>query len=264
MPAFEEFDGFVDRLREICRAGYVETHRNADTGVGKTLEDLLGIEENNVPGPDAVGVELKAVRRDSGSLTTLFTKEPPQGSEYRPLWSQAMIRELGYIDDKGREALKVTIEPDEPNNRGFYLDYTADTIEIVHEDAGTCAIYPIEWLRKAFEAKFPQVVLVVADTEMRDGREYFHYNEAFHLDGFDGDEFLALMREGIITVDLRMHLKESGANRNRGTAWRIDDESELDRAFAERTPLLEDVDADGTAAPRAESATTQTTLFDSD
>jgi hypothetical protein len=249
MPPFSDFDGFVERLREIKSMGWVKTHRNANTGVGKTLEDLLGIEENNVPGPDAVGVELKAVRRSSESLTTLFTKEPPRGSEYRPLWSQEMIHELGYIDDKGREALKVTIYPDEPNNQGFYLDYSDDTIKIEHNEAGTCAIYPIDWLQEKFEDKFPQLVMVFADNEYRDDIEYFRYDEAYHLDGFDGEEFLQLMREGIITVDLRMHLKESGANRNRGTAWRIMDVSKLDRAFETRTPLLEqgdEIDADAT------------------
>mgnify|MGYP003835994039 FL=1 len=244
MDSFEEF---VERLREIKAMGYVETHRNADTGIGKTLEDLLGIEENNVPGPDAAGVELKSVRRSSASLTTLFTKEPPRGKEYRPLWGQEMIRELGYIDDDGRPALKITIEPNRPNNQGFYLNYTKSDIEIAHEDAGVCAIYPIEWLQKKFEQKFPQLVMVFAESEMRNGREYFFYDEAYHLDGFDGAEFLNLMREGDITVDLRMHIKESGANRNHGTAWRIMDESELDRAFEERTPLLaqgESVDID--------------------
>lgn len=242
MSGIQDFEDFVGKLKEISKKGFVETHRNADTGVGKTLEDLLGIEENNVPGPDTAGVELKSVRKSSGSLTSLFTKEPPKGSEYRPFWSQKMVNELGYEDDKGRQALKVTIRPDEPNNRGFYLDYTEDSIKIVHEDVGTCAIYPIDWLREKFEDKFPQMVMVFADNEMRDGREYFHYTDAYHLDGFDGDEFLNLMREGIITVDLRMHLKESGANRNRGTAWRIMDESKLDRAFSERTPLLDDID----------------------
>lgn len=239
MPPFDDFDGFVNRLREIKAAGWIQTHRNANTGVGKTLEDLLGIEENNIPGPDTVGVELKAVRRSSGSLTTLFTKEPPRGDEYRPLWSQEMIHELGYTDEKGREALKVTIHPDEPNNRGFYLQYTQDDIKIMHEDDGECAIYPIEWLQEKFEDKFPQLVMVFAQNEHRDGVEYFWYDEAYHLDGFASSEFLQLMREGVITVDLRMHLKESGANRNRGTAWRIMDESKLDRAFEERTSLLE-------------------------
>jgi len=244
---FNSFEEFVNRLNEIKAMGWVETHRNADTGVGKTLEDLLGITENNVPGPDAAGVELKSVRRSSGSLTTLFTKEPPRGKENRPLWGQEMIRELGYVDDDGRPALKVTIEPDTPNSQGFYLNYTDHDIEIKHEDAGVCAIYPIEWLQEKFEQKFPQLVMVFAQSEKRDGREYFHYDEAYHLDGFDPQEFINLMREGDITVDLRMHIKESGANRNHGTAWRIMDESELDRAFEERTPLLdrdEDLDID--------------------
>jgi len=238
MSEFDDFSEFVDSLREIKEMSYVETHRNADTGIGKTLEDLLGIAENNIPGPDAAGVELKSVRRRSGSLTTLFTKEPPRGNEHRPLWGQEMIRELGYIDGDGRPALKVTIEPKNPNSQGFYLSYTDTDIKIMHEDAGVCCIYPIDWLQEKFEQKFPQLVMVFAKSEMRDGREYFHYDQAYHLDGFDPQAFLNLMREGIITVDLRMHLKESGANRNHGTAWRIMDESELDRAFEERTPLL--------------------------
>lgn len=259
----DDFDEFVERLREIKLMGYVETHRNADTGIGKTLEDLLGIEENNIPGPDTAGVELKSVRRNSGSLTTLFTKEPPRGDEYRPLWSQDMIHQLGYIDDDGRPALKVTIEPDMPNSQGFYLNYTDSDIEIKHEDAGTCAIYPLEWLQDKFEDKFPQLVMVFAETEMRDDREYFHYDEAYHLDGFDPEEFVNLMREGEITVDLRMHLKESGANRNHGTAWRIMDESKLDRAFEERTQLLNDVEIEKLEyTSRPHDDVTQETLDD--
>lgn len=235
----DNFDQFVSRLREIKSMGYVETHRSGNTGIGKTLEDLLGIEENNIQGPDAVGVELKSLRRSSGSLTTLFTKEPPRGSKHRPFWGQKMVRELGYIDDKGREALKVTIEPDTPNNQGFLLDYTDSEIIIKHVDQGPCAIYPLDFLQEQFEEKFPQLVMVFADSKKQNGSEYFHYNEAYHLDGFNPEEFLKMMREGIITVDLRMHLKESGANRNRGTAWRIMEEPELDRAFEERTPLLD-------------------------
>lgn len=91
----------------------METHRAGNTGIGKTLEDLLGIEENNVPGPDAVGVELKSTRRSSNNLTTLFTKEPPR--DERRLWNQELVRELGYVDGKDRQALKVTVEPDSLN-----------------------------------------------------------------------------------------------------------------------------------------------------
>lgn len=33
------------KLKEIEAMGFVETHRLSDTGIGKTLEDLLGIKK---------------------------------------------------------------------------------------------------------------------------------------------------------------------------------------------------------------------------
>jgi len=238
----ETFEEFVERLREIKRQGYVETHRAGNTGIGKTLEDLLGIEENNVPGPDAVGVELKSTRRSSNNLTTLFTKEPPR--DKRRLWNQDLLRELGYVDGKGRQALKVTIEPDSPNNQGFFLDYDESSVSVSHEEYGVCATYPLGFLRETFERKLPELVMVFADVKAVDGREHFWYNEAYHLEGFDGDRFLELMRDGVITLDIRMHIKESGNIRNRGTAWRIMNENRLGEAFAERTPLLDETDVE--------------------
>jgi len=255
----ETFDEFVSRLREIKQAGYIETHRKGNTGIGKTLEDRLGIEENNIPGPDAVGVELKTMRRGSSSLTTLFTKEPPRSE--RPFWGTKMVNELGYVDDKGRQALKVTIRPDNPNNKGFYLDYDETSVSVVHEDVGVCATYPLDFLQDRFEDKFPALVMVFADTKRIDGTEHFWYNQAYHLDGFDANAFLNLMREGVITLDLRMHLKESGANRNRGTAWRIMDESRLDEAFEERVSLLDDTELDEIPVTRKTSSP-QNTLDD--
>lgn len=36
------------KLKNIKALGFVKTHRKGDTGIGKTLEDLLGIKENNM------------------------------------------------------------------------------------------------------------------------------------------------------------------------------------------------------------------------
>jgi hypothetical protein len=238
----QSFEDFVSRLREIKQMGYVETHRAGNTGIGKTLEDLLGIEENNIPGPDAAGVELKSTRAHSNNLNTLFTKEPPRGQ--RKLWNQDLVRDLGYEDSKERQALKVTVRPNVPNNRGFYLTYDESSVAVSHEEWGDVATYPLDFLQETFEGKMPELVMVIADTKTVDGREHFWYNEAYHLDGFDGDDFLQLMRDGVITLDLRMHIKESGNIRNRGTAWRIMEESRLDEAFASRTPLLNDTEVE--------------------
>lgn len=64
-------------LQRIKKLGFVATHRTGDTGIGKTLEDLLNIKENNIPLHDISGVaELKAYRKNAKSMLTLFTLEP--------------------------------------------------------------------------------------------------------------------------------------------------------------------------------------------
>jgi len=51
----------VKKLKAINEMGYIKTHRTGNTGIGKTLEDLLEITENNVPGPNAAMIELSKV-----------------------------------------------------------------------------------------------------------------------------------------------------------------------------------------------------------
>src|SRR3989344_8865567 len=73
----------IKRLRDIHVRGWIKTRRPGnDGGVGNTLEDLLGIKENNLPIPNAAEWELKAQRKSTTSLTTLFHMEPsPQGAK---------------------------------------------------------------------------------------------------------------------------------------------------------------------------------------
>jgi hypothetical protein len=37
------YQDLVNKLKKIKQMGYVKTHRSGNTGIGKTLEDLLGI-----------------------------------------------------------------------------------------------------------------------------------------------------------------------------------------------------------------------------
>lgn len=39
---------FKAELSKIRDKGYIKSHRSGDTGVGKTLEDELGVEENSI------------------------------------------------------------------------------------------------------------------------------------------------------------------------------------------------------------------------
>ena len=72
----------IAALKEIRSRGWVKSHRNSnnDGAVGNTLEDLLGIQENNLPLPNAAEWELKTQKRSTTSLLTLFHLEPlPRG-----------------------------------------------------------------------------------------------------------------------------------------------------------------------------------------
>jgi hypothetical protein len=227
----------VSKLRSIKNKGFVETHRKGNTGIGKTLEDLLGIEENNIAGPDIAETEIKSVRKNSDNRVTLFTKEPPRNK--RPLWGSEMIYQLGYEDQKGRQALNTTIQPNQVNVRGFSLGYGEGFVKVIHEDRGCCAKYPLDLLKETFVNKLGRVIIVFATVDESSGREKFYYDEAYLLRGFNKKSFVNLMRDGEVILDLRMRMNSSGNRiRNRGSAWRVLKESRLDEVYDERKSLL--------------------------
>ncbi len=76
----------IEKLLSLKKMGWVENSRQGNVGgVGNTLEDFLGIKENNLPIPNAAEWELKAQRSKTSSLTTLFHMEPsPRALKFVP------------------------------------------------------------------------------------------------------------------------------------------------------------------------------------
>ena len=79
-------ESLIKRLKEVREMGFVPNARYGNSGgIGNTLEDLLGIEENNLPIPNAAEWELKAQRIGTTSCTTLFHIEPsPRALKFIP------------------------------------------------------------------------------------------------------------------------------------------------------------------------------------
>jgi hypothetical protein len=87
-------DDFIAQFAKIKNMGWIKTHRSGPTGIGKTLEDLLGIIENNIDSPDFGEYELKAGRINSNSMLTLFTRTP------QPAKANVYLRlKYGYSSD---------------------------------------------------------------------------------------------------------------------------------------------------------------------
>ena len=60
----ENVSELLDMMKNIAAKGYIRTLRAGDTGVGFTLETLLGIPANSSKAPDYKGIEIKSGRQN--------------------------------------------------------------------------------------------------------------------------------------------------------------------------------------------------------
>lgn len=93
----------------------------ADTGIGRTVESLLGIDMNPSKSPDYKGIELKSHREASMVRNTLFT-QTPEWSISRLKSGRAIVEEYGYVPDGyTHKSLHVTLTANRPNSQGLGL-----------------------------------------------------------------------------------------------------------------------------------------------
>ncbi len=226
------------RLLKLREDGYISSARRGSTGVGYTLEQRLGLSENNLPIPDIGGrVEVKATRTTSNSLITLFTFN-------RSVWivpQREVIEKYGYRDAFDRQALKSTVNALVPNRQQLTLrlDETEPSFTLVHALSNTTlAKWSLYRIVGKFITKFARLLFVRADARRPRGRtEEFHYADAKLLSEPDEKAFLEALRRGALLIDVRMHIERDGRLRNRGTAVRVR-ENELPLLFSRSIDLM--------------------------
>lgn len=206
--------GFQQKFEALKKRGYVRSHRVGPTGVGHTLEQELGMTENNIATPDLGEVELKARRVNSGSMVTLFTFNRKVW-QVKPLYT---VQTYGTPDKDKRLGLYYTMSRT-PNAKGLFLHIEEDTISVRHIDGETIAIWNLGELATRFMQKIPAVIVVSALSEMRDDREWFSYTRAQLLYGTSEDILREQILAGNVVLDLRLHERVTSA-RNHGTAFR--------------------------------------------
>jgi len=117
----------IAKLKEIAAIGWIQNARKGNRGgIGNTLEDLLGIQENNLPIPNAAEWELKTQRVNTSSLITLFHMEPsPRAMKFVP---ELFLPKYGWkhkkagIDYPANEmSFRQTIHGKIHSDRGFMV-----------------------------------------------------------------------------------------------------------------------------------------------
>jgi hypothetical protein len=224
-------------LSDLKSKGFIAGLRKGPTGIGHLFENELGLKETNIAIPDVGGrVELKATRRSANSLITLFTFN-------RAVWrleQSKIIQKYGYVDEQNRHALYNIVNNKNPNSQGFYLQADAPRHMVLlknineNTDIAEWSMYVIVG---KFMTKLDRLLLVIADNKIENGKEYFHFNEAYLLENPTAEKFIEAFNKSKLLIDIRMHIKPSGGVRNHGTAFRIS-EKDLMHLYSKKKQLI--------------------------
>ncbi|MBI3537718.1 MAG: hypothetical protein HY070_09205 [Chloroflexi bacterium] len=223
MPKKLTLNEIKKRLAEVKNAGWIQSKRRGPTGIGQTLEQLLGLKENNIALPDWGRLELKAHRIGSSNLISLFTFN-------RKVWKinpLDAIRKYGTPDANGRRGLYFTMSR-KPNSADLFLYVESDSISVRHVSGEILAEWQLGALAERFIQKLPGMILVSAFGEMRGDVEWFKFDRARLLKDTSPEIIRNQILEDNILVDLRLHDKGTSA-RNHGTGF---------RAREDKLPLL--------------------------
>jgi len=243
-------ESLIEALIEIRNRGWIPTGRkNNDGGVGNTLEDLLGIEENNLPIPNAAEWELKAQRKNTTSLVTLFHMEPsPRAYKFVP---SILLPEFGwghqnagqkYSSDE--KSFRQTINARGFSNRGFTVRVDrAERKVLIDFDPNKIvdADHP-EWVQKVSQKKLDpkpywgfddlyhkagtklhNCFFVWAESKKMDGNLHFHYQDIYMLKKFDLGKFIDAIELGNVYIDF-----DARTGHNHGTKFRLKRETLID------------------------------------
>ncbi len=240
-------ESLIEALTAICNEPWVQSCKppGNDGAVGNTLEKLLGIEENNLPLPNATEWEMKGQRRQTSSLVTLFHMDPsPQALG---LVNNLLIAKYGWpLENHPNElSFRQTITTVAPSDRGFQviideterkvmISFNANAVgdrhrawlQTVEQRVGLGQLNPQPYwgfddLEYKAGTKLKSTFFVVADSKTQDGIEYFKYNGIIMLQTFGFEKFLGALRQGILKVDFDARTGYNRPGHNHGTKFRI-------------------------------------------
>lgn len=241
----------IRKFHEIYEMGWIENKRGGNDGaVGNTLEDLLGIPENNLPIPNAAEWELKAQRSPTSSLLTLFHMEPsPRALRVVPNillpkygWPSAEAGKKYGLDEK---SFRATLNTKEYIDRGLKVHVNdkeckieivfnslkvdprhSDWLQSVKERVGHLNdfdIHPYWGFDDLFHkagTKLTNCFYVRADVKKNiingKRKEFFLYDYVLKLSHFDQNKFIEAFREGILFIDF-----DARTHHNHGSKIRI-------------------------------------------
>lgn len=208
--------------------------QNRDGGAGNTLEELLGVRENNKKMPDYLNFECKVYRKNSSANISLASKVPTEfeGSQ-RYLWEK-----FGRKDNKGLNRFYATIPGNEIGKKKKWttvykkikmriqINREKKEIRLFIKDLYEKIILDnIFWTFEDIKKNLKKLndMMIAEVTEVK--KKNFSYNRAHIFWNFNFERFLEEIENDKIVLDIRCGVhkdkKKFGQLHDRGPAWRL-------------------------------------------
>lgn len=235
MYDFDTTQHLLEVFSEIKEAGWHESRRKGNTGIGKTFEDLLEKEEDNLDEPDFYDIEIKTHDENAASLVTLFTKSPTN-----PRGANTYLREnFGMLNEFGLRTLHQTVSATQRTNSRIYdfdfmiqVDRLNQRVYIcVYNKSGELIDNHIFWsfddIQRQLERKLKKIALVSGNRKEENGKVYYKYNRIHLITGFNIENLILAIENGDMKIDIRIGVYKTGSNfgktHDHGTGFRISD-----------------------------------------
>ncbi len=185
---------------------WFESEILADTGIGRTIETLLGIPMNSDKTADYKGIELKSARGNNpGARKNLFT-QTPNWELSRCKSGQEIVSKYGYFTEEGFKTIQTTVSATHPTRDLQLMVNDLDGLlelqhirETGHDDV---AVWQLLKLHERLLTKHHETFWINVENRIENNKEYFRYDNIIHTKNPNIGQFDVLLGQGMITVDL--------------------------------------------------------------
>ncbi len=231
---YKNIQSLISKFKLIKEMGYVESVNNNSSGIGLTLEKLLGKKVDNFPLPDYKNIELKAKLAYSKTPISLF-RLTPFGKDFYEL--KRIVKKYGYYTKSSgnQKYLNGSVYANIKNKIGSYY-YLLNINKEKHilelyiynskmELIDSCTYWTFDNLEEALYRKLKILAFVTTYSTTKKNKRYYKYYKItiYKLKTFN--DFLNAIENGKISVcfsvDIYKNGEKKGLQHYHGVCFRI-------------------------------------------
>ena len=219
-----------EELTELLKKMALDWHPAevlADTGIGRAVESLLGIDMNNSELPDYKGIELKSARDKRPSIRSTLFCQVPDWSKSNFKSGKEIVAKYGYDRGDGWKLYQNTLKATNINSQNLGLTlYQMEQLLAIEEKKKKemaegkisflkitdVALWELPVLHKRLLEKHHETFWIDVETKIENGMEYFRPTKVDHTKNPIVSQFDNLLDTGYISVDLLLSRPGKGGD----------------------------------------------------